>query len=160
MANELKSLISQWDGLGVVTRYDRPTGTWMFVALHDATLGRPTGGTRMRIYDSPEEGLKDALRLSEGMTHKWAAAGGAFGGGKAVLAIPRALSVEERTGLLQRYGRLLESLHGAYATAPDMNIGPAEIAVIAQETQYVHCYDRTTGRPFDPGPYTALGVFV
>lgn len=158
--SDLKTLISDWDGLGVVTRYDRETGTWIFVALHDATLGRPTGGTRMRVYDSPEEGLRDALRLAEGMTHKWAAAGGAFGGGKAVLAIPRPLTNEERTGLLRRYGRLLESLDGAYATAPDMNIGPAEIAVIAQETEYVHCFDRATQQPVDPGPYTALGVFV
>src|SRR5215467_1953656 len=98
MTNEWKSLISQWGGLGVVTRYYEPTRSWIFIAMHDSTLGRPTGGCRMRVYDSPEEGLRDALRLSEGMTHKWAAAGGAFGGGKAVLAVPKVLNPDERDG--------------------------------------------------------------
>ena len=37
-------LVSGWDGLGVVVRFDRPTGSWVFVAIHDDTMGRPTGG--------------------------------------------------------------------------------------------------------------------
>ena len=35
-------LIESWDGHAVVTRYDQPTGTWMFVAIH---TDRPEGHT-------------------------------------------------------------------------------------------------------------------
>ena len=123
-------------------------------------MGQPTGGTRMRAYRRPEDRLVDALRLAEGMTQKWAAADAPFGGGKGVLALSRVLDRRETDALLRRYGRLVEALGGAFATAPDMNVGPDELAVIAGETQYVHCYDRVQGKPVDPGPYTALGVFV
>ena len=69
----LESLIEEWDGLGVVTSHHRETGSWIFIALHDTTLGRPTGGCRLKTYGSPAEGLRDAMRLAEGMTFKWAA---------------------------------------------------------------------------------------
>ena len=42
----------------------------------------------MKAYRSPDGGLRDVLRLSQAMTMKQAAAGLAFGGGKAVLAVP------------------------------------------------------------------------
>ena len=63
---------------------DRPTGSWIVVANHDDTLGPATGGCRMKVYDRPEEGLRDAMRLARGMTHKWAATGLPVGGGKSV----------------------------------------------------------------------------
>ena len=58
----------------------------------------------------------DAMRLAEGMTYKWAAMDFPFGGGKTVLAVPRPLGVEERRGLLMRFGSLLSSLGGRYGT--------------------------------------------
>ena len=36
-------LLEGWSGQAVVVRHDAPTGTWIFVALHDDTLGRPVG---------------------------------------------------------------------------------------------------------------------
>jgi glutamate dehydrogenase/leucine dehydrogenase len=75
-------LLESWDGIGVLVRRDQPTGTWIFVALHDDTLGPATGGCRMKVYGRPEDGLVDALRLAEGMTHKWAAMDFPFGGGR------------------------------------------------------------------------------
>ena len=56
-----------------------------FIAIHSTTLGPAAGGLRMRPYDSEEAALTDALRLSEGMTYKNAAAGLRLGGGKAVI---------------------------------------------------------------------------
>ena len=41
-------LIESWDGVGVVVRFDEPTGSWIFIALHDDTLGPPAGGCRVR----------------------------------------------------------------------------------------------------------------
>jgi len=159
VAHSLKSLVESWDGIGVVMRYDQPTGTWIFIALHSDQLGKPSGGTRMKVYPSPSAGLRDAMRLARGMTHKWAAVDLNYGGGKAVLAVPRALPPEEREGLLRRFGRLIKSLNGSFATGPDLGTTAADMAVIAQETEYVHGVDRATGVSIDPGPYTAQGVF-
>lgn len=160
MAASLQSLIESWEGVGVVTRYDRPTGTWIFIALHDDTLGPPTGGTRMKVYPSPAAALEDAMRLGAGMTRKWAAVDCDYGGGKAVLAVPRVLEGEERVGLLSRYGKLLESMHGAFGTGVDMGTTPDDMLLISQFTSRVHGVDRETGKAIDPGPYTARGVLA
>jgi leucine dehydrogenase len=158
MAASLQDLIARWDGIGVVSRLDRATGTWIFVALHDTTLGQPVGGTRLKVYPTPADGLEDALRLAAGMTHKWAAVEIGYGGGKAVLALSRELSGDERVGLLERYARLLEDLRGAFATGQDLGTTLDDIAFLAQRSRWVHGYDHATGRARDPGPYTAIGV--
>lgn len=160
VGNGIEELIQGWDGLGAVVRYDRGTGSWIFIALHDDRLGPPTGGTRMRVYPSPQEGLADAMRLAAGMTRKWAVTGFPAGGGKAVLAVPRPLAGGEREGLLRRYGRLVEALAGGFATGGDLGTLPEDLVVIAGETRFVHGVDRRAGTAVDSGPYTARGVFV
>lgn len=155
----LLELVQRWDGLAVVTRYDPPTGTWMFVALHDDTLGTPVGGCRMKVYPTPEDGLHDALRLAEGMTYKWAAIDFPFGGGKAVLAVPRPLEGEERVGLLHRFGALLDSLGGAFGTGEDLGTTPEDMRELGTVTEHVVGLPRDGVGPTDPGPFTALGVF-
>ena len=112
MNYDLQALMERWDGLAVVCRYDHPTQTWVFICMHDNTLGPCMGGTRIKVYSKPGEGLLDAMRLAEGMTNKWAAIDVAAGGGKAVLAVERPLEGEERRGLLLRYGRLIQTLGG------------------------------------------------
>jgi len=156
---DLQSLIEAWEGFAVVSQFDHPTGTWIFIALHDHTLGRPTGGTRLRTYGSPAEGLHDAMHLAEGMTHKWAAADLPFGGGKAVLASPGPLRGEVREGLLRRYGRLVESLSGGFATGEDLGTTPKDMAVIGEETRYV-IGNGPDGKMTDPGPFTSRGVLA
>ena len=156
--SDLETMIREWDGLATVVRFDPLTGTWIFIALHDDTLGRPMGGTRMRAYPTPAEGLRDAQRLAEGMTHKWAGAGIELGGGKAVLAVPRPLEGAEREGLLRRYGRLVDALQGTFSTGQDLGTTSEDMAVIARETRFVH--GRTEGGVIDPGPYTARGVLA
>ncbi len=156
MAN-LRSLIEAWDGETVVVHRDPATGTWIFIAIHDTTLGPTAGGCRMKVYPQPEDGLADALRLAEGMTAKWALIGVPAGGGKAVLAVPRPLAGEERRAVLRRFGRLLESLGGIYGTGEDLGTTPEDMAVVAEVTRHVHGAQGGT-MVVDPGPYTALGV--
>jgi len=156
---DLQELIAGWDGLAVVAHRDRPTGAWMFIALHDDTLGRPTGGTRMKPYASPAAALRDAMRLAEGMTHKWAAVGVAFGGGKAVIAPPGPLPEAERRALLRRYGKLVDSLHGSFSTGEDLGTTVEDMAVIAEATRHVMGGHGGNGELVDPGPFTARGVF-
>lgn len=158
MTDSLREKIQAWDGESVVISYDAPTGTWMFIALHDTRLGPAIGGTRMKTYPSPVDGLVDALRLGAGMTWKWAGVGMAFGGGKAVLATPGPLDPGARDGLLERYGARLGSLRGAFRTGVDLGTTPEDMLRVDRGSGYV--MGITDGHPEDPGPYTALGVFV
>lgn len=160
MTERLAQLIAGFDGVAVISRYDRPTGTWIFISLHDDRLGRMTGGSRMRIYEDPADALLDSMRLARGMTSKWAALDMPFGGAKAVLAIDHPLGEEERRGLLERYGRLIHSLGGLFSTGEDLGTTPEDFAVIARQTRHIHGFDPATGEKIDPGPYTARGVFA
>ena len=157
----LEDLIAGWEGVGVVSRFDRETGSWFFVALHSDALGTPTGGTRLASYPAPADGLMDAMRLAAGMTAKWAAAGIGFGGAKAVIAVPGSLEGEARRGLLRRYGALVESLHGSFRTGEDLGTTPEDMEQIASATSYVLGVAGDGGGPLtDPGPFTARGVLL
>lgn len=154
------ALIEAWDGEALVVRHDAPTGAWIFVAVHDVSLGQAVGGCRMRVYPRPEEGARDAMRLAQGMTLKWAASGLPFGGGKAVLAVPRPLAGADREGLLERFAGLLNALGGVYATGPDMGTGPADMRTLAAHSPHVAGFPKEPGWPDDPGPFTARGVLA
>jgi len=156
MAADLAQVIEAWDGEQVVARFDEPSGTWMFVCIHSRTLGPAGGGTRMKVYDSPAEALRDGTRLAAGMTAKFAVAGLPFGGGKAVLAVARLPEGEERRALLHRYGRVVCSLGGNYLTGCDMNTTPADLDTIAEVCPHVFGHSAGSG---EPGPFTARGVF-
>jgi len=154
--NDLESVLRGWDGEAVIVRFDRETGAWIFIALHSTALGPALGGTRMRVYPTPGDGLRDAQRLAESMTMKWATLEQPKGGGKAVLALPAPLDPEARRGLLRRYGAIVESLRGTFGTGEDLGTTPEDMAVLAGVTRFVHGVegDRVT----DPGPFTARGV--
>jgi leucine dehydrogenase len=156
---ELEQLIEAWDGLAVLTNFDKPTGTWIFICIHDNTLGPSTGGTRITTYPTEADGLRDAMRLSEGMTHKWAAVNLGFGGAKAVLAIPHPMTGDQRQGLLKRYSGLINLLGGRFLTGEDMGITPDDMEFMAKHTDHLHGYD-SKGRKVDPSPYTARGVLT
>jgi leucine dehydrogenase len=110
----------------------------MFVCLHSTVRGPAGGGTRLRVYPAPADGLADAMRLSAAMTWKMAAAGMPRGGGKAVLAVPELPVGEPRRRLLRRYGELVASLGGSYRTAGDMNISPEDLDVVAETCPWVY----------------------
>jgi leucine dehydrogenase len=147
-----EELLEGWDGEHAVVRHDDESGAWMFVCVHSTALGPAGGGTRMRLYPAPSDGLADAMRLSGAMTRKMAAAGMPRGGGKAVLAVPDLPTGEARRRLLRRYGQLVASLGGSYRTAGDMNISPADLDVVAETCPWVY---GTTGRGGNSGRGTA-----
>jgi len=150
-----------WGGEELVTTFDEPTSTWMFIGVHSTALGPAMGGTRMKPYPSPDDAVGDVLRLSEAMSMKQAAAGLPYGGGKAVLAVPAVpdRGSPERATILGRYAELVDSLHGTYVTAADMNTGPADMDTIAQRTPFVLGRSKRNGGAGDPGEGTAIGVF-
>ena len=151
---DFEELLATWDGEHAAVRFDPDIGAWMFVCLHSTARGPAGGGTRMRVYPTPADGLADAMRLSGAMTRKMAAAGMPRGGGKAVLAVSELPTGEPRKRLLRRYGELVASLGGSYRTAGDMNISPADLDVVAETCPWVY---GTTGRGGNSGRGTARG---
>jgi leucine dehydrogenase len=156
----LETLIAGWDGERVVVRYDAPSGAWMFICMHSTRLGPAGGGTRMKVYESPAEGLADAMWLSTAMTSKLAVAGLPFGGGKAVLAVREIPHGDERRELLARYGDTVASLRGGFVTAPDVNTTESDMDVVAERAPgFVFCRSVANGGSGSSAPATALGVF-
>ncbi len=157
----LDRLLRSWGGERLVVRRDEPTGAWILIAIHSSVLGPAAGGTRMKPYPHLDAALEDVLRLSQGMTYKFAAPGLPFGGAKAVLVVPTELEPEDRPGLLSRYGQMIADLDGAFLTGPDVGTSPHDMDVIAETAgARVFCRTPEAGGAGDPGPYTALGVFV
>jgi leucine dehydrogenase len=150
-----EELLRAWDGEQAVIRYDEPSGAWIFLCIHSTALGPAGGGTRMRVYERPSDGLADAMRLSQAMTVKMAVANAERGGGKAVLAVPALPAGDARRALLRRYGQLVASLGGLYRTAGDMNVSPADLDVVKEVCPWVY---GTTGGGGNSGRGTARGV--
>jgi len=133
---------------------DDAIGYHGIIAIHSTALGPAVGGTRFWNYDSEDEALTDALRLSHGMTYKSALAGLPLGGGKSIIIGNH--SARDRTALLRAHGRFIETLKGRYVTAEDVGTSPADMEIVRLETQHVA---GLIGRSGDPSPYTARGVY-
>src|ERR671925_227947 len=132
----------------------------MFVCVHSTALGPAAGGTRMKVYAHPRDASADGLRLSSSMTRKNAVAGLPLGGGKAVLSVPEIPNGEARRSLLLRYADMVESLHGTYWTACDMNTSPADMDVLGERCSSVFGKTEAHGGSGTSAPATADGVFV
>jgi leucine dehydrogenase len=143
----------------VVYGHDARTGLKAIIAVHSTARGPGAGGCRFWQYRSSDEALTDALRLSRGMSYKNAMAGLPLGGGKAVVLLdPRHPKSTEQ---LQAFGRLVDSLGGAYITAEDVGASVADMEVVATQTRYVSGLPQTAvDADGNPGPKTALGVFL
>ena len=157
----MEFLLREWDGETVIVRYDRPTGAWIFIAIHSTRLGPAAGGTRMKPYPDVQAALQDALRLAAAMTYKFAVPGLPWGGGKTVIAIPPHFDPQSRPALLRRYGALIHQLGGLFSTGPDVGTSSADMDIIA-ETGDPYIFGRTpaAGGAGSSGPATALGVFI
>ena len=138
--------------------YDPSTGLKAIIAVHNTTLGPGVGGTRMWPYQSSQEALTDALRLSRGMTLKNALAGLEFGGGKAVIIGD---SRKDKTeALLRRYGKFIDNLNGKYITAEDVGMTMEDMALIRRETDSVSGLSTLLGGSGDPSSVTAYGTYL
>jgi len=141
----------------VVFCHDPHSKLKAIIAIHNTTLGPALGGTRMWNYNSDDDAVVDALRLSRGMTYKAAISGLNLGGGKAVIIGDPSLKGE---ALWRRYGKFVNSLNGKYITAEDVNTSASDMEFIHQETKHVTGIPEYMGGSGDPSPFTAYGVFV
>ena len=142
----------------VVFAADAETGLRAIIAIHDTSRGPALGGCRMWNYDSEDEAIRDALRLSRGMTYKAAIANLSLGGGKSVIiGDPRS---EKTPDLLRAMGRAVENLKGRYIIAEDVGTGVEDMTHIRKETRHVVGLAPDQGGSGDPSPSTALGVLM
>ncbi|MEE4289302.1 MAG: Glu/Leu/Phe/Val dehydrogenase dimerization domain-containing protein [Erythrobacter sp.] len=139
---------------------DRKSGLTAIIAVHSSHLGPGAGGTRFWHYPDPSGALRDALRLSRGMSYKNAMAGLPLGGGKAVILADSARN--KTPDLLAAFGDAVEALGGRYVTAEDVGISEADMVAVSKRTAHV------SGLPVqgedaaggDPGPFTAYGIYL
>ena len=151
---EITEKITNTDHEQVLIGRDTTSGYHGIIAIHSTALGPAVGGTRFWHYDSEEDALTDALRLSQGMTYKNALPGLPFGGGKSIIIGNN--KTANREALLRAHGRFVDTLKGRYITAEDVGTSPADMEIVRLETRYVA---GLLGGSGDPSPFTARGVF-
>jgi len=136
--------------------HDEDTGLKAIIAVHDTTLGPAFGGTRMWVYKTEAEALRDALRLSRAMTYKAAISGLNLGGGKAIIIGDS--RIDKTEALMRRFGRFVKNLNGSFITTEDLGTSSRDMEYIRMETEFV-IGNEAANAP-DPSPITAKGVFM
>ena len=143
----------------VVFGHNAGVGLHAIVAVHSTALGPAAGGCRMWPYPSTDAAVVDVLRLSRGMSYKNAMAGLPFGGGKAVIIGDA--RTQKSPALFEAFGRFVDSLGGRYITAEDVGTSTADMESVRRATRFVSGLGRKPGEAGgDPGPRTALGVYL
>ena len=144
---------------GVHLFTDAASGLRAVIAVHSTALGPAAGGCRFWHYADERQAITDALRLSRGMSFKNAMAGLPMGGGKGVILADA--NKTKTPAMLAAFGRAIESLGGRYVTAEDVGMSDANMVTIAESTRYVSGLPVASGAAGgDPGPYTAIGVYL
>lgn len=152
------SLLGEREHEQIVMCSQPEAGLKAIIAIHNTTLGPALGGVRMWPYESEKAAIRDALRLSRGMTYKAAISGLNLGGGKAVIiGDPHKDKTE---ALFRAFGRYVDSLGGRYITAEDVGIDIQDMEWVFSETKYVTGIPKELGGSGDPSPVTAYGVYM
>lgn len=119
----------------VVVRQDAASGLRAIIAVHSRALGPAIGGCRVSPYATMSEALKDAVRLSRGMTYKCAIAGIPYGGGKAVILADPA--THKTPSLLRAMGAFVDTLGGVYITSFDSGTTRDDVRIMGEATAFV-----------------------
>ena len=135
---------------------DDRTGLKAIICIHDDTLGPALGGTRIYPYPTFEAALTDVKRLSKGMTHKSAVAGGGLGGGKSVIITDQKGKTKE---MIISFAQAIEKLEGLYTAAEDVGCSLEDVTLMSQHTRYVVgvSHKKSSG---NPAPFTGWGTYV
>ncbi|MCA1661785.1 MAG: amino acid dehydrogenase [Novosphingobium sp.] len=138
---------------------DRASGLTAIIAIHSTDCGPAAGGTRFWHYPDPAHAMRDALRLSRGMSYKNAMAELPMGGGKAVVLADK--KGTKTPAMLAAFGDAVEALGGRYVTAEDVGMTVADMVAVAKRTCHVSGLPASDGAAAggDPGPFTAMGIY-
>lgn len=151
------SLMSNSEHQNLFFCNDPSVGLKAIIAIHDTTLGPAIGGVRMLPYDSEEEAIEDALRLSKAITYKSSLAGLNLGGGCAVII---GNSRNDKTEvLMRRIGKFIEGLNGNFIASIDVGTTQRDLEFIKAETDYVAGLPESMNGGGDTTVFAARGVF-
>lgn len=140
----------------VTFHHDAVTGLRAIIVIHNTTLGPALGGCRMVDYESEADALQDALRLAAGMTHKCAAAGVPYGGGKAVIwGDPHR---DKTADLFRAFGRFVASLGNPFYTGTDAGTTPEDFVYAAECCETIVGLPPAHGGSGDSSVPTSYGV--
>jgi leucine dehydrogenase len=142
----------------IVFCQDNATGLKAIIAIHNTVLGPGLGGTRMWTYSHEKDAIRDALRLSRGMTYKASVAGLNLGGAKAVIIGDH--KTQKSEALMRKFGRFVENLNGKYVTAEDVGTTTRDMEYVNMETDHVVGLPESMGGGGDPSPVTAYGTYM
>lgn len=156
MGIQIFEYMEKYDYENILICQDASVGLKAIIAVHDTTLGPAAGGTRMWTYAGELDAIEDALRLSRGMTYKYAAAGVNLGGGKTVIiGDPRR---DKSEALFRALGRFIHRLNGTYLTGEDVGTTLRDMEYMRMETPYVITLPTAWGGAGPIGGATAFGV--
>ncbi len=158
MIKSITAYMAEYNHENLLVCQHSETGLKAFIAVHDTTLGPAVGGCRMWPYTKEEEAIEDALRLSRGMTYKYAAAGVNLGGGKAVIIGDPTCDKSE--SLFRAMGRFINRLGGIYYTGLDAGTAMQDMEYMRQETEYVVTLPAYLGGAGPISPYTAWSTIL
>lgn len=138
------------------------SGLVITVALHSSVLGSALGGARLWTYTHWSDAVFDALRLSQAMTLKNAAAGLDTGGGKSVLCLTEgeALDPERRRDAFLDLGDVIEGFGGLYRTAEDVGSTMDDMLTVSERTPHVVGLPSAVGGSGEPAGPTSTGVYA
>lgn len=142
----------------MVFNYDKVTGLKSIVAINDTTIGPALGGCRMWDYETEDEAIMDAIRLSEGMTYKCSVAGTNFGGGKTVIIGDPKKDKSET--LFRAFGRFIQMLNGRFYTGTDVGTTGEDFVHASQESDYLVGLPEEYGGSGDTAIPTGYGVYM
>ncbi|HDZ26926.1 hypothetical protein LCGC14_2310550, partial [marine sediment metagenome] len=116
----------------VIACENEKVGLKSLIAIHNTKLGPSLGGCRMWNYETEEDAITDALRLSKGMTKKSALAGLPLGGAKSIIwGDPKKDKTPE---LFEAMGEFVEHLNGKYIIAEDVGTTLEDLQIMACKT--------------------------
>jgi leucine dehydrogenase len=127
------------------------------VAVHNTRRGPAIGGCRVWHYGDERHALRDALRLSKGMTNKAAVANVPFGGGKTVVLVDTARP--KTPEMMRALGRAIDRMGGSYVTGEDVGTTCEDMVQIRTATPHVMGLPVEQGGSGDPSRNTARGCF-
>jgi len=152
----LPKTFQEFDSHKLVTYiYDKESGLEGFIVIHRGSYALPSfGATRFWYYNSQEEALEDALRLSRMMSYKAALAGLQYGGAKGVILNPsNFLTAEKRERILTSYAKQVNYLNGRFITGSDVGISQEDVQKMKEVSPFI------VGVQCDPTKFTAIGLF-
>lgn len=113
------------------------------------------GATRIWHYNSDEEAMNDALRLSRMMSYKSALAGLPYGGAKGVIMLnSRVFNENKRKKILETYAKNVNRLNGQFITGTDVGLNQKDLQIMRKKSKYIVGFNDNSTE------FTSLGIFI